>query len=64
LGPLSTANNTAILGNISVIISPSDGGMIGKGELRIDQGPLAARYSLLLDMEPSRHGQNRMMMRR
>jgi len=62
LGPLSTANNTAILGNISVIISPSDGGMIGKGELRIDQGPLAALYSLLLDMEPPRHGENKMMM--
>ena len=60
----SPANDTAILGNISMIISPSDGGMIGKGELRIEQGPLAATYSLLIDMEPPRHGQNKMMMRR
>jgi len=62
LGQPSPTNDTAILGNISVIISPSDGGMIGKGELRIDQGPLAALYSLLLDMEPPRHGENKMMM--
>jgi hypothetical protein len=60
----SPANDTAILGNISMIISPSDGGMIGKGELCIEQGPLAATYSLLIDMEPPRHGQNKMMMRR
>jgi hypothetical protein len=64
LGPLSSANDTAILGSISMIISPSDGGMIGKGELHIEQGPLAARYSLLLDMEPPRHGQKKMMMGR
>ncbi|MEI8004492.1 MAG: hypothetical protein WCG94_09145, partial [Methanothrix sp.] len=64
LGPLSTANDTANLGSISVIISPSDGGMIGKGELNIDQGQLAARYSLLLDMEPPRNGPRKMMQRR
>jgi hypothetical protein len=64
LGPRSTANDTAILGNISVIIAPSDGGMIGNGELRIEHGPLEARYSLLLDMEPPRNGQKKMMMRR
>jgi hypothetical protein len=60
-GPLSAANDTQILGSISMIIAPSDGGMIGKGELRIEQGLPAARYSLLLDMEPSRHGQDKMM---
>ena len=60
-GPLSTANDTPILGSISMIIAPSDGGMIGKGELCIEQGLPAARYSLLLDMEPSRHGQEKMM---
>jgi hypothetical protein len=64
LGPLSAANGTAILGSISVIISPSDGGMIGKGELHIEQGQLAASYSLLLDMEPPRYGQKKMMMMR
>jgi len=60
-GPLSATNETAILGSINMIIAPSDGGMIGKGELRIEQGLPAARYSLLIDMEPSRHGQEKMM---
>ncbi|MDD1751249.1 MAG: hypothetical protein LUO89_15405 [Methanothrix sp.] len=64
LGPLSTANDTAILGSLFVIISPSDGGMIGKGELNIDQGQPATRYSLLLDLEPPRHSQKQMMMGR
>jgi hypothetical protein len=60
-GPLSATNETAILGSITMIIAPSDGGMIGKGELRIGQGLPAARYTLLIDMEPSRHGQEKMM---
>jgi hypothetical protein len=60
-GPLSTANDTAILGSISMIISPTDEGMIGKGELSIEQGSLAARYSFQVDMEPNRHGQDKMM---
>ncbi len=59
-GPSNTTD-TAILGSISMIISPSDGGMIGKGELRIEQGLPAARYSLLIDMDPSRHGQEKRM---
>lgn len=59
LALLSTANGN--LGSISVIISPSDGGMIGKGELNIEQGQLAGRYSLLLDMEPPRGGPKKMM---
>jgi hypothetical protein len=62
-GPLSTANDTQILGSISMIISPSDGSMIGKGELRIEQGLPAASYSLLIDMEPPRHGREKMMRR-
>jgi hypothetical protein len=57
----SVANDTAILGSISMIISQSDGGMIGKGELRIEQGPLAASYSLLIDMDSTQHGQKKMM---
>ena len=64
LGRLSAANDTAKLGSIFVIISPSDGGMIGKGELHIEQGPRAARYSLLIDMEPPRNGKKKMMMMR
>jgi len=59
-GP-SNATDTAILGSISMIISPSDGGMIGKGELCIEQGLPAARYSLLIDMDPSRFGREKMM---
>jgi len=51
------------MGSTSMIISPSDWGMIGKDERCIEQGLPAAKYSLLLDMEPSRHGQ-KMMMRR
>ena len=62
-GSLSTANDRAILGRISISISPSDGDMIGKGELLIEQGPLVARYSLLIDMEPQRHGQDKMLRR-
>jgi hypothetical protein len=57
----SNATDTAILGSVSMIISPTDGGMIGKGELRIEQGLPAARYSLLIDMDPSRHGQEKRM---
>jgi hypothetical protein len=64
LGPLSAANDTTKLGSISVIITPSDGGMIGNGELNIYQGKLAAKYNLLLDMEPPRNGQKKMMLRR
>ncbi|MDD2755481.1 MAG: hypothetical protein PHS80_08125 [Methanothrix sp.] len=60
-GPLFNATDTAILGSISMTISPSDGGMIGKGELLIEQGLPAARYSLLIDMEPSRYGRGKMM---
>jgi hypothetical protein len=51
---LSTGNGNAALGNISVTVSPSDGGMIGRGELEIDPGPHAGNYSVLLDMEPPR----------
>lgn len=62
-GPLSAANDTAILGSISMIIAPSDGSMIGKGELLCIEQGLPARYSLLIDMEPPRHGQEKMMRR-
>jgi hypothetical protein len=52
---LSAGNGNATLGNISVMVSPSDGGMIGRGELNLDLGPQAGNYSVLLDMEPPRH---------
>jgi hypothetical protein len=53
---LSAGNGNAALGNISVTVSPSDGGMIGRGELNLGPGPQAGNYSVLLDMEPPRHG--------
>ncbi len=53
---LSATNGTATLGSISVTVSPSDGGMIGRGELNLGSGPQAGNYSVLLDMEPPRHG--------
>ncbi len=52
---LSAGNGNATLGNISVRVSPSDGGMICRGELNLDLGPHAGNYSVLLDMEPPRH---------
>jgi hypothetical protein len=57
---LAAADDNAVLGRIFVIISPSDGGMIGKGELNISAGPQAGKYSLLLDVEP-RRGKKMMM---
>jgi hypothetical protein len=51
----SAANGTATLGSISVTVSPTDGGMIGRGELDLIRGPQAGIYSVLLDMEPPRH---------
>lgn len=52
---MSAANGTAILGSIYVTVSPTDGGMIGRGELDIIRGPQTGKYSVLLDMEPPRH---------
>ena len=57
---LAAADDNAVLGRIFVIISPSDGGMIGKGELDLAAGPQAGKYSLLLDME-QRRGKKMMM---
>lgn len=55
------ANDTSTIGGISIIISPSDGGDIGKGKLDIINNSRTDRYSVLLDMEPSRQNQKRMM---
>jgi hypothetical protein len=52
---LSAGNGNATLGSISVTVSPSDGGMIGRGELDIILGPQAGNYSVLMDMDPPRH---------
>lgn len=55
------ASQTATEGNVSVTISPSEGGMIGRGELYLAAGSQAGRYALLLDMEPRRHGREMKM---
>jgi hypothetical protein len=52
---MSASNGTASLGRISVTVSPTDGGTIGRGELDLIRGPQAGKYSVLLDMEPPRH---------
>jgi len=52
---VSAANGTASLGSIAVTVSPSDGGMIGRGELDLIRGPQKGKYSVLLDMEPPGH---------
>jgi hypothetical protein len=56
-----TINDTSTGSGLSIIISPSDGGMIGNGELEIKNGPKMGRYSLLIHMEPPRQGQKKMM---
>jgi hypothetical protein len=46
---MSPDNETRILGMIDVTISPSEGGLIGKGELELNG---KGRYNVLLDMQP------------
>ncbi|VVB70133.1 Uncharacterised protein [uncultured archaeon] len=48
-------SETETVGTISMTISPSNGSMIGKGELNLRQGTQAGQYSILLEMEPRRH---------
>ena len=55
------SNDTSAWGSLSVIISPSEGGMIGTGELEIDNGQNRGLYAILLDLEPPRQGQKNMM---
>ena len=56
------SNDTSAWGSLSVVFSASEGGMIGNGELEIDNGQNRGRYAILLDMEPPRQGQKKMMM--
>ena len=55
------SNDTSAWGSLSVIFSPSDGSMIGNGDLEIDNGQNRGVYAILLDLEPPRQGQNKMM---
>lgn len=47
------SENASALGSISVTVSPSDGKMIGEGELNIMQDGGEKIYVLSLDMDPS-----------
>ena len=48
----SEGNDAATLGRLSLKISPSDGGIVGKGDLELDGSKKAGKYSVLLDMMP------------
>ena len=53
---LTISNETAIAGNIKMMIVPSENGMVGDGELIMNRGPHVGRYQVLLDMQPIDHG--------
>jgi len=55
----SERGDSAILGRINLTISPNFEGAIGRGELVIDRPPYEGRYSVLLDMDPSRKDNRR-----
>lgn len=48
----SEGNDAATLGRLSLKISPSDGGIVGKGDLELNGSKKAGKYSVLLDMMP------------
>lgn len=50
----SEGDKTTILGRISLRVLPSDGGMVGKGNLELDSSSKIESYAVLLDMMP--HG--------
>lgn len=53
------AESAALAGSLSVEISPTDGGVIGRGEMDIQIGQSYEAYTILLDMEPPRKGRMR-----
>ena len=52
----SHGNEMTVIGIISVVVSPNDGGQVGKGELEMNVGRQRGKYVVLLDMEPFRRG--------
>ena len=52
----SAESEPAIVGSVFVIIAPSNGSMVGKGELDLNQSLQSERYAILLDMQPPRCG--------
>jgi hypothetical protein len=45
-------NNPVMIGQIAIDIAQSEGGMIGKGNLRINSGQHIGSYNILLEMTP------------
>ncbi len=54
LGPAES--EPTIVGNVFVTVAPSNGSMVGKGELYLNQSMKSQRYTILLDMQPPRCG--------
>lgn len=54
LSQQSDSSSLEVVGSIALVIAPSEGGMVGRGDLEMMQGPGAGRYTVLLDMDP--HG--------
>ena len=42
-------------GRITLVISPSDGGIVGRGQLELNRTKNAGKYTALLDMHPPMH---------
>lgn len=55
----SESGDSVILGRINLTVSSTVEGAIGRGELEIDRPPHEGRYSVLLDMNPSREDNRR-----
>ena len=53
-------NNPVTIGQIAIDIAPSDGGMIGKGNLHINNGQHIGSYTVLLEMAPSKREKHMM----
>ena len=43
-------------GRITLVISPSDGGIVGRGQLELNRTERVEKYTVLLDMHPQMHG--------
>lgn len=43
-------------GRINLVISPTDGGIVGRGQLELNRTNKAGKYAVLLDMRPPMHG--------
>lgn len=55
----SESGDWAILGRINLTVSTTVEGAIGRGALQIDRPPHEGRYSVLLNMDPSREDNRR-----